>query len=285
MISFFGTASRSTQIGMAAAVDIVGCELEALRAVVQVETGLRGFDAKERPKALFEPHVFYRLLKKRNDSSKLARAERAGLAYSKWGTRPYPADSYPRISAACRIDEECALQATSWGLPQILGLNHAAAGYENVVDMVTAFCEGEDAQLIAMARFIVAMGLDDSLKRKNWATFAKGYNGPSYAKHGYHKKLARSYAHFAATPHLPKPDPLTPEVRNVAQATRKARVAGASAAVALSAMAGAPVAATTADAIGLGPSVTMLVAVGLVILAVSAGVLAGRASRHARAFQ
>ena len=34
------------------------------------------------------------------------------------------------------------------------------------------------------------------LKAKNWAAFARKYNGASYARRGYHTKMANAYARF-----------------------------------------------------------------------------------------
>lgn len=193
-MEFSGRAMKCTDHGFTVAAHEIGCEEAVLHAVIAVETGRNGFDEKGRPKALFEPHIFYRLL----DGGKRRAAIHSGLAYQKWGMRPYPRDSYPRIAAACRIDEECALQATSWGLPQILGHNHEIAGYGSAAEMVRAFCESEDLQLAAMARFIVGNRLDTALKSKDWAAFAKGYNGPAYTKQGYHTRLAKAYADLRA---------------------------------------------------------------------------------------
>ena len=181
-----------SNVDIARAAAAIGCETAAFRAVIAVETGGHGFDAEGRLKALFEPHIFHRLL----GGDKRRAAIAAGLAYPKWGTRPYPADSYPRIVAACTIDQERALQATSWGLPQILGQNFSAAGYNNAIEMVEAFVSGEAVQLEGMARFIVSNKLDPALKRLDWAAFARGYNGPRYATNAYDKKLAQAYAHF-----------------------------------------------------------------------------------------
>lgn len=217
-------ARAYTTADIEAAAREVGCEVAAFRAVVHVETGGRGFDRKGQVRALFEPHIFYRLL----SGDKRRAAVESGLAYSRWGTRPYPADSYPRIFAACQIDEECALQSASWGLSQILGLNHRAVGYRSASEMVEAFCAGEDVHLGAMARFVVTKNLADSLKRKDWAAFAYGYNGPRYAVNAYDKALAQAYAHFkldcpvaAMIVSLPKPRPMAgkekpaPAVRSV----------------------------------------------------------------------
>ena len=70
-------------------------------------------------------------------------------------------------------------------------------GYDNVQDMVNDAMESELNQLRQMAAFIKAAGLLDELQNKNWAGFAKGYNGPQYEKNQYDVKLADAYAKFA----------------------------------------------------------------------------------------
>lgn len=185
-------AAARTPEGFAAAVKKIDCEPAALNAVFTVEAGGRGYDKFGRLKALFEPHVFYRVLSK-FAPDKLETAIAQGLAYPKWGERGYPKDSYPRIEAARQIDEELAYRAVSWGLPQILGENFKAAGYNSAIDMVTAFLSSEDEQLDAVADFIIHNKLAAALRDKDWATFARGYNGAGYAKNAYDKKLATAY--------------------------------------------------------------------------------------------
>ncbi len=177
---------------MARAADGLGCEVAAIRAVWQVETRGKSFDNQGRLTALFEPHHFYRLTS--GDERRAAVA--AGLAYPRWGTRPYPADSYPRILAAMKIDEEIALQATSWGGPQIMGFNHAMIGYPTARAMVEDFLSGEGPQVAAFAKFVRASDLAPALRMKNWTEFARRYNGAGYAKNAYDKHLAQAYAHF-----------------------------------------------------------------------------------------
>ena len=198
MITFQGPALRRTADGFARACALIGCKPAALDAVIAVETGGTGFDASHRPRALFEPHVFYALLS--GDRAKRATAIAAGLAYPHWGSAPYPSDSYPRIHAAVAIDEEAALQATSWGLPQLLGRNFAAAGYSSAASLVEAFLTGEDEQLAAVARFIRAQGLSSALVREDWAAFARGYNGAGYAKNDYDGRLRAAFAKLSAMP-------------------------------------------------------------------------------------
>jgi hypothetical protein len=203
-MDFTGAARRRSPQAFARAARFLGCEIAAIQAVVDVETAGSGFDGRGRPKALYEPHVFYRCSSGRARD----RAVKAGLAYPKWRKGNYPKDSYARIDAACAIDETAALKATSWGLPQILGENYEAAGFDSPQDMVAAFCESEDAQIEAMANFIVANGLAGHLRTKNWVAFARAYNGPAYAEHNYHGKLATAYrkrstaapARFMASP-------------------------------------------------------------------------------------
>ncbi len=194
MLNFTGPATKRTDGGVAAAAALIGCPVDALLADIQVEASSSGFDDERRPKALFEPHIFFRNLA----SDARDRAVKAGLAYPRWGTVPYPHDSYPRIAAALAIDAEAALRATSWGLPQILGENHAAAGYPSASAMVTAFVAGgEDEHLAAMAHFIVASPhMRAALVAKDWPSFARLYNGP--ATKGYDTRLAEAYAHLAA---------------------------------------------------------------------------------------
>ncbi len=196
--------------------DAIGCEVAALQAVWQVETGGKSFDSQGRLPALFEPHHFYRLL----SGEKRAAAMKAGLAYPRWRAGNYPKDSYPRIVAAMKIDERAALEATSWGCPQIMGFNHAIVGYPSAEAMVEGFLTGIPAQLAAFSAFVKKNRLAGALARKDWAAFARGYNGAGYAKNRYDKKLAQAYAHFKAVKPmavmvapLPAPDPLPATVR------------------------------------------------------------------------
>lgn len=191
MTSFVGAARPRSPEGLARAASLIGCEEAALRAVIRVEAAGSGFDRRKRPKMLFEPHVFHRLL----GPAQRPLAAAAGLAYPRWGEKPYPRDSYPRLAAAIALDEAAALKACSWGLPQIMGENFAAAGFAEVRAMVEAFMAGEDEQLAALARFILAHpGMARALRLRDWAGFARRYNGPAYARHAYDARLAAAYS-------------------------------------------------------------------------------------------
>lgn len=195
MIQFAGAARRITADDVARAAERLGCEVAALRAVMTVESRNSGYDAKRRPIILFEPHVFYRVL----PQGKRLVAARAGLAYPRWGERPYPATSdgnYARLEQAAAIDEECAFRAVSIGLGQILGENFHVAGFETAKAMFEAACDSEGAQLEQMASFIQTSGLAKFLREKNWRAFALGYNGPGEKRNHYDALLARAYARW-----------------------------------------------------------------------------------------
>ena len=180
---------------------LLGTGEDEIRAVVEVETAGGGFDAKGRLKMLFEPHVFWREL----GETKRPLAETQGLAYRKWGARPYPADSYPRLALAITIDRRAALRSASWGMGQIMGFNAKLAGFVDEVAMIEAFAADEENQLRGMVNFILTEHLDDELRRHDWAGFARGYNGPGAATNHYPEKLAAAFAKWRARPDATQP--------------------------------------------------------------------------------
>jgi hypothetical protein len=193
-MNFIGAAIRIKPTDIELIAEDLEVETAALKAVIAVETTGSGFDARSRPRALFERHFFYRHLLEQ--PAKLERAVNLGLAYPKWGTRPYPKGSdavYQEITNACEIDEEAALLSTSWGLGQVMGENFRLAGCSSVQEMVEQAVASEHFQLAHMANYISATGLADELRDLDWAGFAKHYNGPAYLKNQYDVKLAKAY--------------------------------------------------------------------------------------------
>jgi len=191
-MDFTGPARVLTPQDITIIAGFLGCHVATVQAVLAIESRGTGFEGR-RPIILNEPHVFYRKL----PSSKRGQAVREGLAYRRWGARPYlktQAARYGWLDRAMKILETAALRSCSWGLGQIMGFNHKACGFDPVQAFVRAMTISEGAQLYAMARFIVSKKLQRHLRSRNWARFARGYNGAGYAKHGYHTKLARAYA-------------------------------------------------------------------------------------------
>ena len=195
--NFKGTAARLTDIDLPRVGAKIGVGEDEIHAVMEVESRGYGFDKQGRPLPLFEPHVFYREL---GPGAKRNAAVRAGLAYFGWKPGQYPDDSYPRILAAMAIDRVAALRSTSWGLGQVMGFNHIAAGYGTVEAFVAAMCESEGNQLDAMISFIKTNRLDDEIRDHNWTKFALGYNGTDYRKNDYDGRLARAFARWKRIP-------------------------------------------------------------------------------------
>ncbi len=197
-MNFVGTGKRLELEDFLAAAVLLNVDVAAVRAVVEIESAGRGFGPDKRPIILFEPHVFYRRLKHLPEAKRLA--EKLGVAYPAWGTKPYPraqVNRYTQLETALTIHPRIPLESTSWGLPQIMGFNYASAGYLSVHDLVEGMKESEGEQLMAMCRFIKTNRLDIAMRTKNWTTFASGYNGPSYIKNNYAVKLSNAYEKYA----------------------------------------------------------------------------------------
>lgn len=200
---FKGKAKRIEDIDIPRIGARIGVGEDELHAFMDVEAAGSGFDSQGRPKMLFEPHVFYRNL----SGAKRQKAITLGLAYPRWGMRPYPKDSYPVLLKAMEIDETAALKSASWGLGQILGENHKIVGYPTPQAMVLAFMDDEEEHLEAIVNFLIANHIDDDLKAHRWSVVARVYNGPGYAKHNYDGRMAAAYAKWRKikdTPWAPK---------------------------------------------------------------------------------
>ena len=173
-----------------------GIEYASLKAVVEVEASGKGFIG-DVPKILYEPHIMYRLLTKKNYitiRNNLMKAH-PNLCYPRWGTYKYGAESiqHKRLEIASQFNRDTALESCSWGLGQVMGFHWKSLGYESLQAFINDMYESEAKQLEAMIRFIKVNGLLLALKNKDWVKFARGYNGSGYAKNKYHIKLANAY--------------------------------------------------------------------------------------------
>lgn len=176
-----------------------GIEYAGLKAVVEVEASGKGFIG-DVPKILYEPHIMYRLLTKKNYitiRNNLMKAH-PNLCYPRWGTYRYGAESiqHRRLEIASQFNRDTALESCSWGLGQVMGFHWKSLGYESLQAFINDMYESEAKQLEAMIRFIKVNGLLLALKNKDWIKFARGYNGSGYAKNKYHIKLANAYAKY-----------------------------------------------------------------------------------------
>jgi len=189
---FAGAANPLDQEGLEKALSLLGTGAAELWAVLKVETAGCGFDSSRRPRILFERHKFSAATGGRYDKDypDISSPEPGGYG---------AADSqYERLAAAIALDREAALNSTSWGIAQIMGFNAIAAGYTNVECMVASMQESEGAQLLSMAHFLESSKLGDALRRRDWAAFASGYNGPNYRMNQYDTRLAAAFQSLSA---------------------------------------------------------------------------------------
>lgn len=178
----------------------LGVEPAAIHAVVEIETGKtrRGFYADGYPVINFDLPVFRRAAARRGiNLNKYASSH--PTVFSAPNIRKYGSQQraqQARLDAAMTIDSIAAIESTFWGMFQIGGFNWKLCGAESRADFVRMMKRSEFDQLRLFANYIRNTGLLQYLKSKNWAAFAKIYNGPSYASRGYHTRMAAAYRKF-----------------------------------------------------------------------------------------
>jgi peptidoglycan hydrolase-like protein with peptidoglycan-binding domain len=204
-----------------------GIEPALALAVVEVESAGNPFERDGvTPVFRFEKHVFYRQLY-REAPTLLERAKREGLAQpgQDLSSQGGPAARLAMLENARAIDAELANRSASWGLGQIMGFHAVRIGYGSASDMVDRMASGGAVeQLDAMLRFIVAEpALLLALRSRNWARFARIYNGKSYAKTRYDTKLETAYGAWSARLRRPgsaAPVPVAAVARSRQEMTR-----------------------------------------------------------------
>ncbi|QKZ15173.1 N-acetylmuramidase family protein [Spirosoma sp. KUDC1026] len=171
----------------------LGVDVATIRAVTAVESGGSGFLSDGRCVIRYEPHIFSKYTK--------------GL-YDK----PYPELSYPRLKPgyptsvnhswelfkkAATLSPSAATMACSWGMFQLMGFHWTTCGCASISEFIRLMEESEGAQLDLFISFIRSMGLSDELRRKDWAGFARAYNGAGYKINRYDVKLSQAYNRYA----------------------------------------------------------------------------------------
>ncbi|WP_265518980.1 N-acetylmuramidase domain-containing protein [Nitratireductor luteus] len=170
-------------------------EPAVLLAVVEVESAGKVFaevGGRHEPLIRFEGHYFDRRLTGR----KRDQARAAGLAHPKAGAVKNPRSQAVRwelLKRAARIDAQAAFESASYGVGQVMGAHWQKLGYGNVSGLVAEARSSALGQIELMVKYIVKFGLVDELQRKDFSAFARGYNGPAFARYGYQTKMAAAY--------------------------------------------------------------------------------------------
>lgn len=179
-------------------------ELAAVKAVNKVESNGKGFLLDGRPRILFEGHIFWKELQKRgiNPSEYVSEATE-NVLYKSWTKKHYTSgkQEYDRLEKAAGISDidafhDAAYASASYGSFQVMGFNYNSLGYPSVDSFVSHMYTHEKAHLHAFGKFCEVNNLIKYLKSKNWASFARGYNGPAYKQNKYDTKLKSAYEQF-----------------------------------------------------------------------------------------
>ena len=185
-------------------VELVATRLDvntaSIKAVIAVESRGSGFFGDVAPAILYERHVMRRRLYANGvDNRDVQRYFNLYPNIVNKATGGYEGglDEYERLQLASSLHEKSALESCSWGMFQIMGFHWNALGYNDVYHFVNSMCDSEGAQLEAFEQFIkINPKMHLALQHKDWAEFAKRYNGVNYSKNNYDIKLRDAYEKF-----------------------------------------------------------------------------------------
>lgn len=169
-------------------------EIAAIKAVVSIEAGaaMKGFWAPGIPVINFDRSMYNIYAKKA-----VSKAGAKGETVPK-GLTGYALSEWTQLINARKINAQGANMGTFWGMFQIGGFNYKICGCKSVDEFVKLMSYSELEQLQLFAAFLINTGYVNDLRSKSWASFARKYNGPAYAKRGYHTKMANAYSKFKA---------------------------------------------------------------------------------------
>jgi hypothetical protein len=172
----------------------LGIEVATLKAVILTEGSGAGFLPDGRVKILFERHIFFRQLKElgKNPYDYITGNQDIldMTPYSTYGTL---LSQWDKLDKAKKINEIAALKSASWGIFQIMGFNYKETGCNSLNEFVTKMNESELSQIKLFINYIVNENISSFLVNKDWAGFAKKYNGAGYSKNKYDIKLQENY--------------------------------------------------------------------------------------------
>ena len=171
----------------------LGVEVAAMKAVVSIEAGaaMKGFWAPGVPVINFDPSMYrvYGPKAPSKDGDKTATVPK--------GLTGYALKEWTQLTNARHKNAQGADMGTFWGMFQIGGFNYKICGCASVAEFVEKMSYSELEQLELFAKFLVSTGMVKHLKNKDWAKFARAYNGAGYARKGYHTRMANAYKKFS----------------------------------------------------------------------------------------
>ncbi|MFA6260405.1 MAG: N-acetylmuramidase domain-containing protein [Bacteroidia bacterium] len=148
----------------------IGLSYAQMMAFIMTESPGRGFDPDNGKLLIqFEPVWFKR--------------KEPFAPSGKWSINKVEVQSkeWLAFNNAYGIDPVSAMESTSIGLPQILGLHWKRLSYRSVGEMWDEFKRGEFNQVWGLTEFIkTGPKLHTAIKSNDWHVVATLYNGPLY---------------------------------------------------------------------------------------------------------
>lgn len=185
----------------------INLDYASLMAFIGVESSGNGFTSDGKLLIQFEPFYFAKYLTQFNIahtySSTLTNGKKeyiiqVGDLKIENGVEGQSSE-WIAFDTAYKINANAAMLSTSIGLPQIMGFNYSSLGYSSVSEMYDDFKKGEYQQVEGLAKLLHNnTSLYSAIKRKDWKTCAKLYNGEGYAINNYDVKLFVAYTKYSA---------------------------------------------------------------------------------------
>ena len=128
-----------TELDYIECAQLLGVDVAIIKAVKDVESGnIGGFFKSGHPTILFEGHVFWNELKKRNKKPELFVKGNEDILYPKWTKKYYSSEEgeLSRLSKAMKIDRIAALSSASWGMFQLMGFNYKSCNCYDIDEFI-----------------------------------------------------------------------------------------------------------------------------------------------------
>ncbi|MCL2891546.1 N-acetylmuramidase family protein [Brenneria tiliae] len=170
-------------------------DINVIRAFATVESGGKeGFSELSLPVIAYEGHIFRKYSQRKYDQThpllSYSYKKKAGPEWQKNNANQRTA--WNTLVKAYELDDEAALKATSWGMFQIMGFNHAACGYKDVFIFVNAMKANAGNHLNAFLKLCQSnAALLSAMQRKDFKSMAYNYNGKDYGD--YDIRMQRVY--------------------------------------------------------------------------------------------
>lgn len=171
------------------------------RAIMLIESGGSGYNADGSLKIRFEAHIFEQYISKNifDAHFRYVPGEYNSQYYRESIRDPWiaihvsQANERSAVAIAQNINQEAAAKATSFGVAQVMGFNHARVGYDSALQMAKAYSRDVIYQYFGFMNYILTdPELLQAVREKDWKRIALLYNGSGQVEY-YANLLKKKY--------------------------------------------------------------------------------------------